>query len=56
VSVTLRSIRLAEAERDSIALLLVDRDDVQLLAALFVQSMKCSHMRSKLRRRKGVRG
>lgn len=55
MSVTLRALRLAEAERDSIALVLADRQDVEVLAQLFKAVVKCFEIRSKLRRRKGSR-
>ena len=55
MSITLRSLRLAEAERDVIALVLADRQDVESLAAMFRAVMKCFEIRSKLKRRKGAR-
>jgi len=55
MSVTQRALRLAEAEKDAVALVLADRDDVRLLAALFVKVMKAWAIRSKVRRRKGAR-
>lgn len=56
MSITLRALRLAEAERDAAALALADRMDVDLLAALFRSVIRVYELRSKwTKRRKGAR-